>query len=47
MKIKKIRPDFVLTNICGGKQEILGLYLKKNHLNAKQQYCVHAISFFH
>ena len=29
-KIKKVRPDFILTNIGGGKQEILGLYLKKN-----------------
>ena len=28
--IKKIKPDFILTNISGGKQEILGLYLKKN-----------------
>ena len=29
-KIKKIRPDFIITNIGGGRQEILGLYLKKN-----------------
>ena len=28
-KINKIEPDFILTNIGGGKQEILGLYLKK------------------
>ena len=29
-KIKKIKPDFIITNIGGGRQEILGLYLKKN-----------------
>lgn len=29
-KIKKIKPDFIMTNIGGGTQEILGLYLKKN-----------------
>ena len=28
--LKKINPDFILTNITGGKQEILGLYLKEN-----------------
>ena len=28
--IKKVRPNFILTNIGGGKQEVLGLYLKKN-----------------
>ena len=36
-KIKKISPDFILTNIGGGKQEILGLYLKKN-LKIKNNY---------
>ena len=36
--IKKIKPDYILTNIGGGKQEILGFYLKKN-LKLKQQYC--------
>ena len=28
-KINKIKPDYILTNIGGGTQEILGLYLKK------------------
>ena len=28
-KIVKARPDFIMTNIGGGIQEILGLYLKK------------------
>ena len=27
---QKIKPDFILTNIGGGTQEILGLYLKLN-----------------
>ena len=29
-KINKIKPDFILTNIGGGTQEVLGLYLKEN-----------------
>ena len=29
-KINKLRPNFIMTNIGGGTQEILGLYLKKN-----------------
>lgn len=29
-KINKIKPDFILTNIGGGVQEVLGLYLKDN-----------------
>ena len=32
--IKRTKPRFVLINIAGGTQEILGLYLKKN-LNYK------------
>jgi len=28
--IKKIKPDYILINIGGGTQEILGLYIKKN-----------------
>ena len=28
--INKIKPNYILTNIGGGTQEILGLYLKKN-----------------
>ena len=46
-QLKKIKPDFVLTNIGGGKQEILGLYLKEN-INMKMTIlCTGgAISFF-
>ena len=33
-KLNKIKPDFILTNIGGGVQEILGFYLKKK-LNFK------------
>ena len=33
-KIKKIKPNYIITNIGGGTQEILGLYLK-NNLNFK------------
>jgi exopolysaccharide biosynthesis WecB/TagA/CpsF family protein len=29
-KINYLKPDFILTNIGGGKQEILGLFLKDN-----------------
>ena len=45
--IKRVKPDFILTNIGGGKQEILGLYLKK-HLKIKTTIlCTGAaISFF-
>ncbi len=28
--IRNVKPDFIITNIGGGTQEILGLYLKKN-----------------
>ena len=46
-KIKKINPDFILTNIGGGKQEILGLYLKKNLKTKTTILCTGAaISFF-
>ena len=46
-KIKKISPDFILTNIGGGKQEILGLYLKKNLKKKTTILCTGAaISFF-
>ena len=45
--IKKFRPDFVLTNIGGGKQEILGLYLKRNLKIKTTILCTGAaISFF-
>ena len=29
-KIRKYNPDFIIINIAGGKQEPLGLYIKKN-----------------
>ena len=46
-KIKKIKPDFILTNIGGGIQEILGLYLKKNLKLKSTILCTGAaISFF-
>ena len=46
-KIKKVRPDFILTNIGGGRQEILGLYLKKNLKIKTTILCTGAaISFF-
>ena len=47
LRIKKVKPDFILTNIGGGKQEILGLYLKR-HLKIKTTIlCTGAaISFF-
>ena len=28
--IEKIKPNFIITNIGGGVQEVLGLYLKRN-----------------
>ncbi len=46
-KIKKVKPDFILTNIGGGKQEILGLYLKNNLKIKTTILCTGAaISFF-
>ena len=45
--IKKIKPDYILTNIGGGKQEILGFYLKKNLKFKTTILCTGAaISFF-
>jgi len=44
---RKIKPDFILTNIGGGIQEILGLYLKKNLKLKSTILCTGAaISFF-
>ena len=45
--IKKIRPNYILINIGGGTQEILGLYIKKN-INFKCTILCNgaAISFF-
>ena len=46
-KINKVKPDYILTNIGGGTQEILGLYLKKNLKNKTTIICTGgAISFF-
>ena len=46
-KINKSKPDYILTNIGGGIQEILGLYLKKNLKNKTTIICTGgAISFF-
>tara|TARA_B100000963_G_C22633443_1_gene676221 strand:- start:2848 stop:3579 length:732 start_codon:yes stop_codon:yes gene_type:complete len=46
-KINKIKPDFILTNIGGGKQEILGLYLRDNLKIKTTILCTGAaISFF-
>ena len=46
-KINKAKPDYILTNIGGGIQEILGLYLKKNLKNKTTIICTGgAISFF-
>ncbi len=46
-RLEKIKPDFILTNIGGGKQEILGLYLKKNLKKKTTIICTGAaISFF-
>lgn len=45
--INKIKPDFILTNIGGGIQEILGLYLKERIKNKTTIICTGAaISFF-
>ncbi len=45
--IKKVKPNFILTNIGGGKQEVLGLYLKKNLKFNTTILCTGgAISFF-
>ena len=46
-KISKIKPNFILTNIGGGTQEILGLYLKQNLKFNTTIICTGgAISFF-
>ena len=46
-KINKINPDFILTNIGGGTQEILGSYLNKNLKKKSIILCTGgAISFF-
>jgi len=46
-KINKVNPDFIMTNIGGGVQEILGLYLKKNLKKKTTIICTGgAIAFF-
>ena len=45
--INKIKPNFIITNIGGGAQEVLGLYLKKNLKFKTTILCTGgAISFF-
>ena len=45
--INKIKPNFILTNIGGGTQEVLGMYLKKNLKFKTTILCTGgAISFF-
>lgn len=47
IKIKSIKPKFILINISGGKQEILGIFLKKNLKHNCSIICTGgAISFF-
>ncbi len=46
-KINKVKPDFILTNIGGGTQEILGAYLSNNLKKKSVILCTGgAISFF-
>tara|TARA_Y100000389_G_C17235198_1_gene400204 strand:- start:2 stop:760 length:759 start_codon:yes stop_codon:yes gene_type:complete len=46
-KLNKIKPDFIIVNIGGGKQEILGNYIKKKiNFNTKIICTGAAISFF-
>ena len=45
--LKKVKPNFILTNIGGGTQEVLGLYIKKNLKFKTTILCTGgAISFF-
>ena len=45
--IKKVKPNFIITNIGGGIQEVLGLYLKRNLKFKTTILCTGgAISFF-
>ena len=45
--INKSKPNFIMTNIGGGTQEVLGLYLKKNLKFKTSIYCTGgAIAFF-
>ena len=46
-QVNKIKPDYILTNIGGGTQEILGLYLKRSLKIKTTILCTGAaISFF-
>tara|TARA_B100000900_G_scaffold248097_1_gene211095 strand:- start:3105 stop:3839 length:735 start_codon:yes stop_codon:yes gene_type:complete len=46
-KIIKTKPSFIMTNIGGGTQEVLGLYMKKNLKFRVNIFCTGgAISFF-
>ena len=45
--IKKFKPDYIIVNIGGGVQEVLGLYIKKNLKVKTSILCTGAaISFF-
>ena len=46
-KLNKVKPDYILTNIGGGVQEVLGLYLKRKVNFEPKIFCTGAaISFF-
>jgi UDP-N-acetyl-D-mannosaminuronic acid transferase (WecB/TagA/CpsF family) len=46
-QIVKVKPNFIITNIGGGTQEVLGLYLKRNLKFKTTILCTGgAISFF-
>ena len=46
-EIRKVKPNFIITNIGGGVQEVLGLYLKRNLKFKTTILCTGgAISFF-
>ena len=45
--IKKNKPDYIVINIGGGVQEVLGYYLKRNFNNKLKIYCTGAaISYY-
>ena len=45
--IRKFKPDYIIVNLAGGTQEILGLYIRKNIRIKTSIFCTGAaISFF-
>ena len=45
--LKKFKPDYIIVNIGGGIQEILGLYIKENYKKKTSILCTGAaISFY-